>query len=189
MLVSSLTGACTLATGNRRGLAFFDATPKGFWNSFFAAAIAAPTFAALIAAGLEAAPIGPDPFRYAAIQLIAYIIGWTAFPLAMFHLCNALGWQDRYLRYVVAYNWAQVIQGAALVMALGLSRLPIIPHGLGDALMLSAIGGTAVYQWFVARVALDVSPLAAIAVLSVDATISVAITLIAGLLLFVPAPV
>ncbi len=67
--------------------------------------------------GLRYATFGlqADPLRVLAVEAIAYVIFWVAFPLAMYHLTQALDLGDRYRLHIVAYNWAQVIQIAVLV--------------------------------------------------------------------------
>ena len=108
-IVSSLTGAVRLALGDTGAMSCFNRTIEGFWNSFFAAVLAAPGYLALALLSFEETPIA-DPLRVFLVESIAYVIGWVAFPLAMVYVARALGREKRYVNYIVAFNWAQVPQ-------------------------------------------------------------------------------
>src|SRR5512146_3154253 len=102
----ALGGALRLAVGDRGGLGFFDASVDGFWRSFRAALICYPLYLALVGFGTEpAAWSGGGAATVLAVKTIAYAISWVAFPLAMLTVARWFGREDRFLAFMVAYNW------------------------------------------------------------------------------------
>lgn len=116
-----IAGALRLARLDPSAIRDFDGSIEGFWKSFQAAIVAAPLFALLILLRTTEHPLSSDPLRALFIEAIGYVIGWTAFPLAAWYLANALGKSQRYLTYIVAYNWANVLQVTAFVPVAALS--------------------------------------------------------------------
>src|SRR5436190_4343571 len=85
-------GALRLACGDRRGLGFFDASIDGFWRSFRAALICYPMYLLLLSFRIgapvwEASGVVP----VVAVETIAFVISWTAFPLLILPLARWLG--------------------------------------------------------------------------------------------------
>jgi hypothetical protein len=173
-------GALRLARGDRRGLGFFDASIDGFWRSFRAGLICYPLYLLLLSfriAGSRWAASGPVPIL--AVETIAYVISWVAFPLLMLSLARWLNRDDRFLPFMVAYNWSQIPQAVLFVLigldgATGLLPPPVVQV----AGMLSVIA-VLVYQWFIARVALAVTGAQATLVVIIDVVLGTAIGRIA----------
>lgn len=164
---TALLGTLILARGDARGLGNFDASLGGFWRSYRAAAIAYPLYLALTLWHTD------DPgWRITIVATIGYIVSWTAFPLVMLDLCRRLDRDDHFLGFMTAYNWCQVPQivlfsALALVEAVG-----VLGEGPAAVIGLVAAAAVLVYEWFVARVALDVSVPAAILVVAVDVALA-----------------
>lgn len=161
----ALAGALILARGDARGLGCFDASIGGFWRSFRAGAICYPFYLGLTLSRLGAANAS---LRAVLIETIGYVVSWTAFPLIVLSLCRRLDRDDHFLGFMTAYNWCQVPQivlfsAIALAEAAGLLTSPVAA-GAG----LAAAAAVLVYEWFVARVALDVAAGAAALVVAVD---------------------
>lgn len=171
-------GAWRLARRDRGGLALFDASPHGFWASFFAAVLVAPGYLVLEALGGDFSQAALRPLL---IDAIAYVIGWTLFPLAMAHLADGLDRGHAYIRYIVAYNWSAVVQMALF--------LPVALFGHAFPGPGTALGGMAVtvvllaYQGYVAHVALDVGPGTAGGVVLFDMLLGAMIQVVADRLL------
>lgn len=134
-----LTGAWQLMMGKREGVALLDVSADGFWNSFFAIAIALP---ALIVGWVGTAnELGADPaaplsrlsymLRLAMIDLGAWIL-----PLVgLAFVASSAGIRDRFVHYVVASNWSSAIL-AWLLLPAALLRL-VTPSNSDLALTLS----------------------------------------------------
>jgi hypothetical protein len=165
---TGLTGAWRLARLDRSGMRYFEATPEAFWRSFQAAAIAAPIYLVLVLLRADDHPLSPDPVRAALIEVIGYAIQWTAFPLAAWYLCRAFNCSGRYFGFMVAYNWANVLQFIAFVPVALLSASGMAPGGFVNVLALLFTAAVVYYQYFIARTALAVDMLPAIAFVATD---------------------
>lgn len=156
----AIYGAWRLARLDAGGLQAYDGSLAGFWRSFSAAIIVAPAQILLLWLAPDSAAPGPASGRLIAVESLSYVIGWTAFPLAAYYLTQFVDRSNRYLIYITAYNWAQVIEMAAwlalsLVSALLFSAAP---PPLLQVLLIALVFG---YEWFIARRALGVPGLAA----------------------------
>ncbi len=171
----ALYGATRLAKGDPHGIEFFDDTAESFWRSFWAAAIVAPPYLLLLAFDLWGANIHSGPLRVMLIEAIAYVIGWTAFPVVAFYLCEAIGRQDRYIRYISAANWATVLQVTLYLFVTAVIATGLLPGALALALSLATHLALAVYGWFIARVGLILSAAGAAGVVALDIALSLAV--------------
>lgn len=169
----ALLGAGRLFLFDADGLRYFNASITGFWRSFLAAAISAPLYGLLLviqdrlvraSAGSEVPPLADR----IAVEIVTYPLGWALYPVAMIGLARLLNVTGRYVPYIIAYNWANLL---AVLLAL-------IPHLLYAAGLLEARGALAalmgmnfvllVYIWFVARRALAVPFFTAIGLVAID---------------------
>lgn len=165
-IASGIFGAWRLARRDPKGMAYFDDTPRGFWHSFTAAALLLP---AVLALGILDGSIGGENgvFRPLSVELIAYVIQWTAFPVIMAQVSDAMGRGHRYIRFIIAINWASVIQMAVF---LPVAVLALVAPG-GGVVMVGMMVTVLllVYQAYVAHVALEIPafPAAALVLLNV----------------------
>jgi hypothetical protein len=173
-------GALRLARGDRRGLGFFDASIDGFWRSFRAGLICYPLYLLLLSfrlAGSRWAESGPVPIL--AVETIAYVISWVAFPLLMLPLARWLDRENRFLAFMVTYNWSQIPQ-AVLFLLIGLDGATgLLPPPVVQVAGLLAVIAVLVYQWFIARVALAVTGAQATLVVIIDVILGTALGRIA----------
>ncbi|EME68904.1 hypothetical protein H261_16024 [Paramagnetospirillum caucaseum] len=177
-IFAGVFGAWRLARRDPTGLIWFDASPRGFWHSFWGPALIVPGF--LVLQALDGT-FEDDLLRPLAVELIAFVIGCVAFPLVMTHISEGLERSHRYLRYIVAYNWSQVIQ-MAVILPVGL--LIHLAPGPGMALLnLAMTIVVLVYQAYVAHQALDVKPSAAGLLVLLDLSLGALIQMIANRLL------
>jgi len=168
---AGLTGAWRLARLDRGGMRYFDASEEGFWRSFQAAIIAAPLYAALVLLRPEDQPLSPDPLRALLIESIGYVIRWTAFPLAAWYLARAFNCSGRYFGFIVAYNWAQVLQLIVAVPVAVLAASSAVPSSIVNIVALAVTVGVLYYEYFIARSALVVDALPALAFVGADVVI------------------
>jgi len=175
-VVASLYGAWRLARFDRSALGYFDATPEGFWRSFFAALLAAPgdfTIQLLY----SPAPLPDDLFRFALVLVITYAFSWLIWPFTAVYLVRALGRNDALFLYLTAHNWAQVIatlfQLAVAVVARGL-----LPAGFATLALLVSVVVVLGYEWFIATTALRIDRLAASAVVTAYFVVTVLVSVI-----------
>jgi hypothetical protein len=167
-VVRSIYGAWRLACRDPLGLQLLDTSEAGFWRSFYAALIALPPYAIMTAFRLARDVPASEPARLFAIESIAYVIGWTIFPLAAFYLTRMLGRAQHYTAYVVAYNWASVLQMALYLPVTMLSVGGVVSTGIGALLGLIAMGAIVSYQYYIARTVLDIEPMPAVGLVVTD---------------------
>jgi hypothetical protein len=173
---TAVGGALRLAVGDRRGLKFFDVSIEGFWRSFRAGLICYPLYLLLVGfrvtdAQWEMSGVAP----ILAVETIAYVISWVGFPLLILPVSRQFGRGDRFLSFMVAYNWAQIPQTALFVLV-GLAGATGLqpPSGAHLAGLLAAIAAL-VYEWYIARVALAVNGTQATLVVIIDLLLSTAV--------------
>ncbi|QPC86591.1 transporter [Mesorhizobium sp. NBSH29] len=108
-----LKGAWLLLKGKPEGLKQLDLSADGFWNSFFAIILALPPFVVGWAAVANDLSLRPDVSggRFSIFLRLGFIdIATWALPLAMLALAaRHVGLASRFVAYVVATNWSQVI--------------------------------------------------------------------------------
>jgi hypothetical protein len=177
-IIRSLYGALHLARGDTSGMAFFNATEQGFWRSFTAAILIAPLFALLLTIRYHVNEAGVSLLRFTAIETIAYVVSWVVFPLLLFHLTDILGIGHRFIRYIVAYNWASVLQNL-LYLPFALLVEAHLVQGAGSTFFgIILLGLVLLYTWFVTRTALEVTNLLAAGLVMIDLVLSIFINTI-----------
>jgi hypothetical protein len=177
----ALAGALRLARGDRGGLSCFDRSLDGFWRSFRAAVICYPLYLLLLAMRVSMAEWEKSGgWRIVTVETIGYVIAWVAFPLLMLTVTRWMGRAHRFFDFMVAYNWCQVPQSALFVLV-GLESASGILHAqASEAIDIVAAIATLVYEWFVARVALDTTGSAAVFVVLLDLVLGVLISRVTG---------
>ncbi len=179
----SLYGAYRLARLDSGGLDYFDDSLEGFWRSFYAAAFIAPPFALLLAFRYADGMVTARPLPYAAIEAIAYVIAWVAFPVAMLTVAKMLDRERRLIGFLVAYNWAAVLQNALYlpIPMMGITGVLTVTaaNGMGMLALLLILG----YTWFITKTALEVTATAAAGIVALDLGLSIFITSVADSML------
>ena len=108
-----MTGVWRMMMGKPDGIRFLDISADGFWNSFFAIAVALP---ALIVSWVGLVnELSTDPLGFGSrvsilIRLAMVDIGTWVLPLVILALvAPRAGIGGRFVAYVVASNWASAI--------------------------------------------------------------------------------
>jgi hypothetical protein len=176
-IARSLFGVYRLARLDPGGMNDLDLSIGGFWRSFFAMVIVAPGYAVLVArklAGFESEVVMGWAIG---VEVVAYVIGWIAFPIAAIFLTRMFGLAHNYVPLIVATNWANVLQMAvflaAMLLAAGLST------EFGGLVLLIATLAVVAYQWLVIRISLDTTGMTAFTMLAVDLVLSSFVNLFA----------
>lgn len=173
-LTYGMYGAWRLARLDPAAMAWFDRSIGGVWRSFWAAALCYPGFLLLVvlrlAPGSSASGIG----RILLVESIGYVISWALFPLIILPFCRWIERDEQALDFIIAYNWAQVLQ-TALTIASVLAALLLPPAA---ALLLSLVVLTAqlLYEWFIARTALEAGGVVATVIVLIDVVLSEAVS-------------
>ncbi|MBB4267640.1 hypothetical protein [Roseospira visakhapatnamensis] len=171
-IAGALHGVARVLRFDWTGLDYFETSASGLLKSFWGPVVLLPLFLVTVAVSLMAGAIldpAPHPVRFVAIQLIAYVIDWVAFPLVILTLGDFLGFGGRAFHFLVPFNWFQIVAGLA-IMTLDLgARLGIVPTGL----VLMIIAMTLIYTAVLARHGLRVPWWSVVGVTVLQLTISV----------------
>jgi hypothetical protein len=179
----ALAGCLRLARGDRGGLACFDRSLDGFWRSFRAAVISYPLYLMLLAMRVSVAEWQQSGgWRIVTVETIGYVVAWVAFPLLMLNVVRWIGRAHRFFDFMVAYNWCQVPQSALFVLVGLVSAGGVLSAQASEAMDMAAAIATLLYEWFIARVALDTTGLVAIFVVLLDLVLGVFVSRITGAL-------
>ena len=177
----ALAGCLRLARGDRGGLSCFDRSLDGFWRSFRAAVISYPLYLVLLAMRVSVAEWqNSGGWRIVAVETIGYVIAWVAFPLLMLNVVRWIGRTYRFFDFMVPYNWCQVPQSALFVLVGLVSAGGVLGNQASEAMDIAAAIATLVYEWFIARVALDTTGLVAVFVVLLDLVLGVLISRVTG---------
>ena len=179
----ALAGTLRLAIGDRGALACFDRSLDGFWRSFRAAVISYPLYLVLLAMRVSVGEWQRSGgWRIVTVETIGYVIGWVAFPLLMLTVTRWLGRAHRFFDFMVPYNWCQLPQSALFVLVGLAAESEMRGSQFDEGIGIIAVAATLVYEWYVwyiARVALDTTGLAAVFIALLDFVLGVVISQVA----------
>lgn len=181
-VVTGLYAAWRLFLRDRAAVRSFDDSPAGVVKSFFCAVIVLPVYA-LIALLVPGDAARDDMFRLVAVDLIAYVIDWTAWPLAMAFLAPLLDRDDDYCRYIVAHNWSAAPQYLLFLIVLVMFSAGLVSRPIFELLGFAVFVVILLYQLFILRVALRVGLPVAVALLFAVTALSLFISLLQGSLM------
>lgn len=172
-LAAALYGAARLTRLQPDAFRWFDASLAGFWRSFTAAVLVAPLY--LIAQVIEG-PATAAPLRAFLLGVIAYVIAWVAYPLAMVSVLRMIDRERWYFRYMVAYNWFQVPKELLFFLLSLLYLMGGLPREGMQFLALLAVAGVLFYFWYIAKTALDTDGYTAAGLVLIDLTLSLIVS-------------
>ena len=158
----------------------FDATPAGFWRSLFAAVICLPAHAVVVASGVVYSGERGYGFRDGVSDLMVYVIIWLAYPVLIANVAVAIGRRDRFLPYIVPYNWLAIPISYLFAMIGGLALEGLLAPGLQAGLTIAAYVATTVVLVETARRLLDIGTGLAFGVVVLDFVFTTALAKILG---------
>lgn len=172
-IVYALYGAYRLARADTGGMAYFDRTVDGFWKSFFAAVIIAPGYAVVIWRDMPTVTEDVGLLRIVAVHLCAYVLSWVAYPVVTHAICTSIGRRAEFIPFIVATNWAKVVQMVVYLPVILIVTVNVLPNGGAAFVQAIAYLAVLVYQWFVTRTALAIGGAAAVGFVFLDLIISI----------------
>lgn len=167
-VIRALYGAYRLALFDTNGHSYFDTSITGFWRSFQAALLIAPLFLIMLMARFNTDANETSFTQYISLELSAYTLSWLVFPLVMEWLSRTIGCRDRYLGFIVAYNWAMVPQYLIFIVVISFGLIGVIPPELADSLSVILLVWTFFYAGFIAKSALEIPVQTAIGIVVLD---------------------
>ena len=108
-VTAAVYGVGRLLRLDTSGYSFLDTSRRGFFMSFWAAVFILPGIFVLGRFDPATEQLGVHPFRFLSVTAIHYVLSWVAYPLVMWHITERLDRLNRYVLYIVAYNWASVL--------------------------------------------------------------------------------
>ncbi len=141
-------GCWMIVTGNAAGQTYFDMSIDGFWRSFRWAFVLAvcDTLDAVI--GHSTALVGDDaalPVNYVlliAVNIIASLLTFFAFPIVVALLAKYMGLSQRYAPYIIVRNWLTVFLSFAVYILELLSYADIFGDDVRLILVLALYAAT-----------------------------------------------
>jgi hypothetical protein len=177
-IINSLYGTIRLAAGDKRGVEHFNFSHLGFWRSFTAAIIVAPIFVLLLNVRYIVSDNDVSLTRFASIYAIAYVIGWVVFPLLINYLTEIIDRGQKFVRYIVMYNWASVIQNLIYLPFAILVEAQIVTGTTATIVGLFLLSLVFLYTCFITKVALEISSSIASGIVVFDLILSIIISAI-----------
>lgn len=153
----AIAGAWKLFRRDPSGAAHFGTDEAAFWKSFWCAAIVAPPFVLLIVLVPDEFRVDASLHRTVVVEAISYCIGWAAWPLVAHWLSQVLKFEDRYIPYIVAYNWSAAVQVSLLLCISILGTALNLPPALAGTVNLVLLVWLLIYHGFIIRVVTEVS--------------------------------
>jgi hypothetical protein len=176
----NLTGAWQVMTGRADGLNRIDTSLEGFWRSFAAIVLVLPfAFLAFLSQGPLAAeaggPVEPLTGSRLALEALALLVDWFAFPLLFALVAPPFGLGSRYVPFIVTRNWAAVIVSVLVGAVHALHLVGVIPTPVLPYVLIVVIAVALRFAYLIARLTLAVSMGMAAPIVILDFLISLTI--------------
>ncbi len=153
-----LTGVWRMMTGIPDGIRLLDLSADGFWNSFFAIAVALPALIVGWAGVVNELGAEPDIFghRISILLRVALVdLGTWLLPLALLAVVAPFaGIADRFVHYVVASNWASALIVWLMLPAALLNFFAPSLQGVAEMLSLALFAVSMALTWRLTNAAL-----------------------------------
>ena len=114
------------------------------------------------------------------IHALTYSLSWTVYPVVVFPMVQAMGRETAYIKFIVAFNWAKVIQMAIYLPVIAIVAVEILPSGVASLFNAAVYMLVLGYQWVVTRTALDIQPWPATGLVALDFVVGVILSVLAA---------
>lgn len=179
---TGLYAALRLARGRADVLALVQGDQAGAARSFWAILFCVPSVICRLLIAWAEDGIPAHAGHLAAQELMTFVLGWLVFVEASYRMAPLLGRGERWGRFIVIWNWCNVVEGLLVVIG-AMPGLLGAPHIVDQACELIMIGWALWLEWFATRLGLDVSASAAAWLVVLDQTIGIALAALASMLL------
>src|SRR5262249_2264372 len=106
----ALFGAWRLAHFDLQGTAYFEGSAAAALRSVGVVLILLPAQVVLVLLRLNEQPAAVSGWTVFIVEGIAYVIGWTAFPVAMHWVARLIDRDREYFAFIAMSNWSAVLQ-------------------------------------------------------------------------------
>ncbi len=181
LLPSGLRAALLLARGREEGVGLMEAeTPARSLllarHSFLAMALCLPVMLAIHA--LEA-PAADAPSFPLVRDIAGFTLGWLGYAVLSQILAANLGRAALWPRFIVLWNWCNLVQYALLVASL-LPGLLGLPDFVAQTAWLAAVGWALWLQWSATRLGLRLTGGQAALLVGTDMALGIVVVLVTG---------
>jgi hypothetical protein len=167
-----LSAALRLARGRADGVALVGDDTGTTAGSFWAIALCIPSVVCRVLMSWIGTGIPASAGHEIARELIIFVLGWLIFVEATYWLARSLGLLPRWRRFIVVWNWCNVIEGV-LVIAGGIPGLLGVPDTIDEAFQLITLGWALWLEWYATRLSLGVDGFAAFGLVVLDQAIGI----------------
>jgi hypothetical protein len=174
---SGLHAAFLLARGRSEGMHYVQADVAGVRRSFWAMAVAAPAIVCLQLIGWLQDTVPANAGQVLALEMMSFVVGWLGFVVLSFYIVPALDAGPRWGRFIVAWNWCNVVENMLLVVGC-IPGLLHAPPAIDQAAQIITTGWALWIEWYATRVSLSTTGLAAAGLVILDQVIGL---MLAGL--------
>jgi hypothetical protein len=169
-LVRAVKGLIRLFRFDASYAGYFDKSIQATWRSFFAMMLLAPMVLLDFPDDLTATYPNVSEFRFLAVEVLTYIIGWFAVPLAVLELGRWLKRSDAMPAFITVYNWFQLIH-LPFVIAIWLAFNGGF-DAVGGIIALLSLAAYFTYLFYLSRSFLNLEMYAAASIVAADLAIS-----------------
>jgi hypothetical protein len=168
----ALYGAWRLVRPDRSGLAFFDRSPAGYWRSLWVLLFMVPA-GLVISALYRPNRFAGNEFIYVAlVEAAAQLVSLLAIAVIVHFIATILDRGERWLDFILAYNWMQAPVMALILGTAGLHQSGILPGMAGSFVLQAVIIGWYIFCGWLARNAMGLPMIGAVAVALCDFVLS-----------------
>jgi hypothetical protein len=170
--------AFKLACGLPDGTPLAEADRRGAGQSFLALLVCLPVVVSVRALSWFGG-IPPGAMRALSRDLLIFGVSWLAFAAISWHLVPMVADQKRWPRFIVAWNWCNVVENLLIVVGMMPGALGA-PHFADQVAQVFTTGWALWLEWYAIRLTLAVGPLTALWLLVVDESIGLMLSGIGG---------
>lgn len=182
-ITSSLRGAWLLLWREPGAYQHFTQTVGGFWRSFLAIIAIFPMYLLTLTVAPEirqvdipGSEVGDTAFFIR--NGLALLVEWGAYPALMVFVARLIDRTGRYALYIIAYNWSAILVMAAFALPVILFQFGLASTSLVVLLSFAATVIALYYRWYVARTALEVTGIIALAIVAGDLALGLLINML-----------
>ena len=170
--------AFKLACGKPDGVPLVEADRRGTGQSFLALLVCLPVVVAARALGWFGG-IPPGALRALSRDMLVFGVSWLGFAALSWHLVPMVTDQKRWPRFIVAWNWCNVVENLLIVIGMVPGALGA-PHVADQVAQVFTTGWALWLEWYAIRLTLAVGPLTALYLLVVDESIGLILSSVAS---------
>jgi len=167
-----LSAALRLALGRADGMALVGDDQGTTAGSFWAIAFCLPSVVCRVLMSWIETAVPASGGHEMARELIIFVLGWLMFVEATYWLARLLGLVHRWRRFIVVWNWCNVIEGV-LVIAGGVPGLLGVPAAIDEACQLITLGWALWLEWYATRLSLGIDGFSALGLVVLDQAIGI----------------